>query len=124
MPWKIKPSTNIQHSADPQLTMWDPTVGVHLQTHLESGVIDLWIGGPTPQLATIWISIDSERIPVCRSEPTGQVPTNRDRMVISTVLRSLGQDPQKLLGRQMVEKRRFSKPRPKVRPGIRLMGDR
>ena len=99
MPWKIKKSTNLTDPKNPVIHMFDGTVNVNMVTHLDSGVVDLWVGNNDPQLAGIYITIDSERQPIVQVEPTANPPQGLDLAVMTTVLETLGQDPEVLLKR-------------------------
>ena len=98
MPWKIKKSSNLTDKTDPRIHMFDGSVNVNMVTHLDSGVVDLWVGSNEPDLAGVYLTIDVERNPIVRVEPTAGSPRGLDLAVITTVLESLGQNPQPLLG--------------------------
>lgn len=98
MPWKIKRTTNLTDPENPVLALWDETVNVNMWIHLESGFVDVFVGADHPANATIHVTIDSERTPVVKNEQTLAHPSRTDRLVMSTILESLGQDPHSLIG--------------------------
>lgn len=113
MPWRIKSSTNIRDPKNPVIHMFDGSVNVHLLTHLDSGVVDLWIGDNVPVSATVYITIDSERTPIVKLEETTKQPTALDLSVIRTVLTSLGINHQQLLTPfRRIRPTNFRSPRP------------
>jgi len=89
--------------------MFDGSVNVNMLTHLDSGVVDLWVGNNDPLLAGIYITIDSERQPILKVESTANSPRGLDLAVMTTVLETLGVNPQPLLGRFYKNSRRAFK---------------
>ena len=99
MPWKIKKTTNLTDPQNPIIHLHDQSVNVNMVTHLDSGVVDLWIGHDDPKQAGVYITIDSERTPLLQLEETTGKPQGLDLAVMRTVLVTLGQNPTPLLGR-------------------------
>lgn len=99
MPWKIKKTSNLTDKNNPIIHMFDGTVNVNMVTHLDSGVVDLWVGNDDPLLANIYITIDSERNPIVQVEPVANQPNGLHLAVMTTVLESLGQNPSEHLKR-------------------------
>lgn len=93
MPWKIKNTTNLNHPTNPVIHLWDRTVNVNMVQHLESGTVDLWVGADSPQEASIYLTIDVERLPIVQLEATTHPPKRIDLNVMQTVLESLGHSP-------------------------------
>jgi len=88
MTWKILHLN--PHGDEPVLHMEDKSVDVHLVQHLDSGVVDLYIG-PTSETAAIWFSIDVDRQPIVRLERCHH-PTPLQCRVIQTILGTMKLD--------------------------------
>lgn len=61
MPWKIQRHLTQLTGPNPVLHMSDLSVDVHLVHELRTGILDLYIGGATPELSAIHIEVDVER---------------------------------------------------------------